>query len=143
MSNPRLSFFRRLFSFRSLLLINVGVIGFLCLSLGREFVRQMDIQYNLFKLQEEVATLGQYHAELEDLYTSIQTVSYMEREARLKLGMQKPGEQVVVVQDSLQALAGEGERETGVEETMAQIAAGTMVADYYSNIKKWWFYSIR
>ncbi len=140
MSSARLSFFRRLLSFRLFLIINLGVIGFLCLSLGREFVRQMDIQHNLAELQEEVSVLGQYHAELQDFYTSIQTVSYMEREARLKLGMQKQGEQVVVVQDSLQASATEGEEEMGVEETMAQIASGTMAADSYSNIKKWWFY---
>ena len=138
MSHQRLSFFRRLLSFRLLLLVNVGVIIFLCVSLGREFVRQMDIKQSVASLQEEVAALSRKHTELQDLYTSIQTVSYMEREARLKLGLQKPGEQVVIVQDSatLQTMP----EEDGVEETMAQIASGNVARVSYSNPKKWWFY---
>ena len=66
----------------------------------------------------------------------------MEREARLKLGMQKPGEQVVVVQDPLseQTQGEEAGVETGVEETMAQIALGGGSTVSYSNVKKWWFY---
>lgn len=138
MSHQHSSFFRRILSFRILLLVNVGVIVFLCLSLGREFVRQLDIKQNVAALQEEVGVLSQRHTELQDLYTSIQTISYVEREARLKLGLQKPGEQVVIVQDpvALQAL----QEEVGVEETMAQIASGEVSHVSYSNPKKWWFY---
>src|SRR3989339_1300615 len=108
MAKERKPFLKQILGLRSLFLINVVVIAFLSLSLGREFMRHVDIQQDVQDLQEQSESLAARHLQLTELHTAIQTESFIEREARLKLGMSKPGEQVVVIQ--------EGKVEEGIED---------------------------
>ncbi|MEK7764654.1 MAG: hypothetical protein AAB368_00315 [bacterium] len=56
-----------------------------------------------------------------------ETSGFLEREARLKLNLQKPGETVVVVERSAAAAA-------------SSTARAVPVRERYSNVERWWLY---
>ncbi len=145
MPAERLSFYKRLFRFRWLLVINLGLVVFLGMSLGREYVRSRDIQSQIDALTAQADALQAHNLELSELATAFQTESFLEREARLKLGLKKPGETVVIVQeeagvvpvstvqgDSSVAATNADPRTalTEQQETLATLA----------NPWKWWYY---
>lgn len=91
------SIISRILSFRYLFVLNLVVIGLLFAGFGREYVRARDIQRDIGELQQRAQQLQAKNLELTELATALRTQSNIEREARLKLGLKKPGENVVVV----------------------------------------------
>lgn len=98
MPQPRKSLIRRLLELRLLLVVNGVILVLLALSFGREFVRNFEIQRDIDRLQSQSVELSAKNLQIAQLNTAFQTESFIEREARLKLGMKKPGENVVVIQ---------------------------------------------
>ena len=139
MPKERNQFYKRLLSFRYLLVINVVIIVLLSLSLGREVVRNYEIQSEINSLEAQAEGLAAENIEISDLYTAIQTESYIEREARLKLGMKKPGESVVVVQDDHEGVLME-ETTTQTLENSMQNLIKTVPKQELANTRKWWYY---
>lgn len=99
MSLSRSSFFHRLIHWRFLILVNIIVIAFLGMAFGRELVRSRAIDSEINEMQTRVDALLARNYELAQLQNALGTESFIEREARLKLGLKKPGESVVVIQD--------------------------------------------
>gem|GEM_PF-219740 len=77
--------------FELILLVGLG------LAVGREMIRRHQIQSQIQSLEDQAVALEKQNAELSDLINVISTPNYQEEQARLKLGMQKPGESVVAV----------------------------------------------
>jgi cell division protein FtsB len=140
MTSHRQSFISRLIRWRFFIVVNVVIIVFLSLTFGREFFRSREIQSEINKLQSQADTLAARNIALSELQTAIQTESFIEREARLKLGMKKPGEEVVVISGE----AGPGS--TVQEETEDKSDPLNLVLDNQSestriaNSTKWWYY---
>ena len=127
--------FKRFLRFRYLFAINLVILLFLFVSLGRELVRSLQIQKDIAVLQAKADTLMADNLEIAKLNTVLQTESFLEREARLKLGLKKPGEQVVVVETDPQKQTGEllpGPLET--------LIGGAQPLQTASNPAKWWYY---
>jgi len=99
MPEIRKPLWKRFIEFRLLFLINAAVLVALGFSFGREWVRNHEIQQEISRLVEEERSLQTRNLQIADLNTAFRTESFIEREARLKLGMKKPGENVVVIQD--------------------------------------------
>jgi cell division protein FtsB len=95
---------QRLIRWRFLIIVHVGVIVFWGMSLGRETVRSRSIQAQINELKASAQGLEARNIEISELRTAMQTEAFIEREARLKLGLKKPGETVVVVQDGQDGL---------------------------------------
>ena len=138
MPTPRGTFFERLIRWRLLLVVNLLVIVFLGLALSREVVRSRSINAQIAQLQAQADELAAQNIDLSQLRTAMQTESYIEREARLKLGMKKPGETVVVVQEG-----------TGADRRVGEIADARDPLDLVldgqekiavANPMKWWYY---
>lgn len=138
------SFIRRLLGLRVVLVVNVVVLILLSLSFGREFVRNYSIQKDVAELRQTAQQLEARNLEIAEMHTQMQTESFIEKEARLKLGLKKPGERVIVVQED-----GEGDVSNNEEKTAN--AAGRENATFddsldgedqktVSNAKKWWYY---
>lgn len=139
MPSPRGTFLGRLIRWRLLLVVNFLVIAFLGVSLSREVVRSRAIGAEIAQLQAQADELAAQNIDLSELRTAMQTESYIEREARLKLGLKKPGEKVVVVQD------GQG-TDMGEEQTGDASDPLDLVLDdqdphaAIANPTKWWYY---
>ncbi|HTK60287.1 MAG TPA: septum formation initiator family protein [Candidatus Baltobacteraceae bacterium] len=92
----------------------------------RETVRSRQIDHEIEALQNEAERLRVRNFQISALESSLSSGEFLEREARMKLGLQKEGEQAVVIRK---------------EETRA--AAGAAEAEPpkpWSNTKKWWTY---
>ena len=127
--------FKRFLRFRYLFAINLVILLFLFVYLGRELVRSLQIQKDIAVLQAKADTLIAGNLEIAKLNTVLQTESFLEREARLKLGLKKPGEQVVVVETDPQKQSDEilpGPLET--------LIGGAQPLQKVSNPAKWWYY---
>ncbi len=135
-------FIKRLLGFRLLFVVNAVVLVFLFVSFGREFVRNRQIQGDIADLQAQADALAIRNLEISELHTALQTESYIEREARLKLGMKKPGEQVVVVQRPPAGESGTGEGSPPEEaaDPFQQLKDASAEGETVANPAKWWYY---
>lgn len=146
MPAERLPLHKRFLRFRWLLLINLVLVVFLGMSLGREYMRSRDIQTQIDELTAQAEALQAHNLELTELATAFQTESYLEREARLKLGLKKPGETVVIVQEEQGRAVSENDQEKAnpsEEPSSDPRAALTEEQDALlalANPWKWWYY---
>jgi len=138
MPKPRTSFFKRLLGLRLLLVANMVVLVLLSLSFGREFVRNFEIQKEIERLQTQEEELAARNLQITKLNTAFQTESFIEREARLKLGMKKPGENVVVIQQP--AVGGEPSDEEEEKDPLNLLAEEEDPYRNLANSTKWWYY---
>lgn len=142
MRKPRPSFLKNLFGLRIFLVINLVILFFLALSFGKEFMRNYDIQKEINELQARADDLESRNSEIAKLSTVIQTEFFVEREARLKLGLSKPGEKVVII-EGVQELTDRGAERTGdVIDHINQFTSDDEAVDLKSinNVTLWWYY---
>lgn len=143
MPNPPSTFFSRLIRWRWLFVLNVLLVGFLGMTLGREYLRTREIQKEISELQAQADALATRNIQLGELQTAVQTQSFIEREARLKLGMKKPGEGVVVIQEGEIGEKGQigqkGENEI-TEDPLGLVLDAENSTPQVANSTKWWYY---
>lgn len=85
---------------RALSLPLMLAIGFVCitgLSAARELYRREQVRAELQTLEERVTKLQDRKLEVSQILQRLQTTEVIDREARLRLNMQKPGERVYVL----------------------------------------------
>lgn len=138
MPAPKMPFLKRLLRWRFLIVVNILIVLVLGMSLGREIVRSRSIQSEITQLQEEAESLAARNIEISELKIAMQTESYIEREARLKLGMKKEGETVVVIQDDSAVADAEGG--TASDPLGYVIEAEEVSSEPVANPTKWWYY---
>lgn len=76
--------------------IALVVVGY---GLVKSAIRRAEIEREIRSLQAEIAEHKTKSDELSKLIGYLNTQEYKEKEARLELGLQKPGENVVVITD--------------------------------------------
>ncbi len=92
---------------------------------AREAFRARRIDQEIQALKQEAESLRVRNFQVSSLQASLESGEFLEREARVKLGLQKEGERVVVLRkDAPQAPKYE--------------AASAPVFEEWSNAKKWW-----
>lgn len=133
MHRERESLFKRILGFRFLFIINGIVLLLFSFAFGREYLRNREIQGDISRLQEQAEELAARNLQITELKTAFQTESFVEREARLKLGMKKPGEQVVVIQR-------EEEGSASSPQDPLRILNNPNEPDDVANPTKWWYY---
>lgn len=103
--------------------------GLFAMGLVRETIRSRQINGEIVKLQEEAESLRARNFEIANLTASLEDEEFLEREARLKLGLKKAGEEVVILkQDS---------PSSGIRRVSG---ASVDVFEKWSPAKKWWMY---
>lgn len=133
------SFFERLIKWRFFFVVNLLIIVLLSLSFGRQFVRDYDIQKEIDSLQKEVDVLLVANMEISELQTAVQTKSFIEREARLKLGMKKPGEEVVIIKERVNNDRDIVDSEDP-SDPLGLVLDGSVDSIFVANHTKWWYY---
>ncbi len=114
----------------------VLIIGFFILVtvvffLAKEFYKKRQIQNEIQKLEEEAAHINRENLEIQDKIAYLQSRDYQEREAKDKLNLQNPGENVVVIKPGVAR-----EQDMGAEnENFPQPLPPNI-----SNPQKWWKY---
>jgi cell division protein FtsB len=140
MPQARRTFIQRVIKWRFFFVVNLLLIIFLGMTLGREFFRTREIQNEINELQAQADSLSARNIMLSELQIAVQTESFIEREARLKLGMKKPGEEVVVVKDGeVEQKVAEGSSE-GSEDPLGLALWLQEDQPRVANATKWWYY---
>ncbi len=125
-SHDNASWWRRLLRSRLMLSINLMLIGFVGWSLMREVSTGNEVSADLANLKKQIVGLEAQNNGYADTISKLGTPGFVEREARLKLGYQKPGEQVLMLRDNASAPSAAAE---APEDTSS-----------LSNPQKWWRY---
>lgn len=92
--------YARIWNSRAFVLFLIVVLLMILSSVVREIVQRVETQREITRLEEEVAQLSQRNTEVTNAIALLQTSTFYEKEARLKLGVQKPGEQLVLLPDN-------------------------------------------
>ena len=95
------------------------------IALGRESYRFFRVNQEIKDLEQRIVELEKSSEELAKMEEYFQSEEFLEKEARLKLNLTKPGEKVIIVKQPEGFMDGEGR--------------GVAVEDV-SNIQKWWNY---
>jgi cell division protein FtsB len=117
----------------SKIFISLGliVLVFISIALGREIAHRNQIRNQIESLKSEISSLEQKNIELGSLIEYLKTPSFKEKEARTRLGLQKPGESVISVP----------EEEINEENSNLNIENSTNNSKIANtNPKKWWSY---
>ncbi len=137
MPEHKKSLIRRILELRIFLVINMLVLAFLALSFGREFMRDWEINREIESLRTEAEELEVHNLEIANLNNELNSETFIEGEARLKLGLVKPGEQLVVVVDEDDvASVSLNENQAPLQHINYQQENNFEVA----NPTRWWYY---
>ncbi|MFH1142861.1 MAG: septum formation initiator family protein [Candidatus Uhrbacteria bacterium] len=136
MPAPKKSFIRRILELRMFLLVNLLILFFLSLSFGREFLRDYQIQREINNLRADAESLEARNFEIIDFNTELQTQAYLEEEARLRLGLGDPGENLVII------INDDGEQVIGSEVNSEQLIThnSQLTTLKASNPQRWYYY---
>jgi cell division protein FtsB len=119
----------RLLARKRVLALNLAIFGLAIWGFTGEAIRNRDLRREIADLQERADQLAKDNLVLTRHGERIAEGQTMESEARLKLNMMKPGEQVVVIRGELS--------HAGAQEDAKPPAAP---AAPESNAVKWWRY---
>ncbi len=112
------------------LMANVAVLLVVGVATIRESYRGWTVDAEIRSLEQKAQALEGRKTQLSELAAKMQDQSFIEREARSKLGLQKPGEHVVVL---------EGVAATQRAWQLDPVAQ-TAPSDTESNPRRWWRY---
>ena len=82
---------------KGVLVVLIIFIGFLAISNWRLYQRRVELRAQITEVQKEIDAQKQKNQELVQGSSDLTNQEYLEKIAREKLGLKKPGEQVVVV----------------------------------------------
>lgn len=127
-SNKKSNFKFRFFSSLAWLIPGAIILIFISSSYLKVAFQKATIQKELAILAREKEKLETNNKDLAGLLDYFASESYKEREMRLKLDLQKPGEHVIIISQ-------EGENVSSVNSP-----EGTKDNSRFANLKKWWNY---
>lgn len=108
--------------------ISIVLLLFFGFTFGREALKNYEISQEIKNLERQAEDLEVKNAELADLSKKLNTLEYLESEARTKFGLKKEGEQAAIIVP-----------ENGVSIIKNTIRAGEQ-KNNNSNSSKWWNY---
>ena len=112
--------------------MNIALFAFVAWGLTGEFMRSREMHAEVERLQARAVELESRNLEVARLARQFAASEAAEREARLKLGLKRPGEDVVIVRDEdLLPLEAAATAEAGSEETDGSVGL-------WDNFRSWW-----
>jgi len=121
------SFFWRMISSKIVIIFLFIFLILLAVATSKTAKKRYKIEREVYNLKREIAELEKQKNEFSQLIEYLNTLSFKENEARLKLGLQKEGEKTVIITSPYSELKSE---ETAEDKKTLPI----------SNISKWWKY---
>lgn len=120
------NFFYRLFSSqRFLAILSLTFLIILLFPIAKTYTQKKLMEKEISDIQEEIAVYQKNNQELKEMIAYLESDQSLEEQARLNLNLKKPGEQVVVIDNSKNTV--DSSTATTTEETVG-------------NFAKWWNY---
>lgn len=134
-------FIKKLFSSKAFLFLISLILIALVTSLGRESYRKYLLVKEINQLKADIEQMEGKSQQLANLMEYFKEESYLEKEARLKLNLKKPGEEVVILSERSNADPEVSlTSEQGAEE-QKDIGANSIENNKETtNYWKWWEY---
>ena len=130
--NQSSSLLHRLLNSKVLIIVELCVVLFFTVAVVKEISRRWEINQEVKKLHAQIDSAKGKSTELSGLISYFQSDYYQEKEARLKLGLQKEGEQAVTIP---------GLRDSATTSASVPTYLDTVVRDSTTSIpSKWWNY---
>jgi len=85
---------------KAVLAANLVLLALMGWGFAGEFVRNRDMQKEIDRLSAQADGLAAKNFEIAQIGQKLASSDTLEREARLNLGLQKPGESVIIVRDT-------------------------------------------
>jgi len=141
MSKSQRNFVSKLFHSRLFYLVNMILVILIGISFAREMIHRKDISSQILGLQKQAEALQSEQQSLLELKDAVQTKIFIESEARLKLGLQKPGESLVIVKgiQGEETIAAKGVKNQVLNNEQNEFAEGGDES-LLANSTKWWYY---
>jgi len=98
-------------------------------NVGSESYQKYQLNQEIDNFKIEIEELEKNNKQLADLMEYLKKEPYLEREARLKLNLMKPGEKVIILPD-------ESIQEASVTENIIESSSEEETANYW----EWWQY---
>lgn len=114
---------------KTVLAANLALLVLAGWGFGGEFMRSRDMQQDIDRLRAQADALETKNFEMARLGRGLTSSDAMEREARLKLGLQRPGESVIIIKD-IQPPPPAKPADTATSDAQPRV----------SNALKWWRY---
>lgn len=89
--------YMRLWRSRGFVVVLIVIVVVITSSAIKEALRRVETQKEIAVLEQEVQSMQQRNTEIQDTIALLQTSSYHDKEARVKLGVQKEGERVIIL----------------------------------------------
>lgn len=115
----------RLLHSKTFIIFLIVILILVVIALGRESYRYFKISQEIKSLERRVEELEKSNEELSKMGEYFQSEEFLEKEARLKLNLARPGEKLIIVK-----------MPEGLEEERQE----TVIAKEISNIQRWWEY---
>lgn len=80
-----------------ILIIAIVALVFFIVGLTKEIMNRRSINEQIDGLNSQIQELQSQNSQISDLINTWQDGSHLEKEARLRLGLQKPGEKAVII----------------------------------------------
>jgi cell division protein FtsB len=88
---------KNFFSSANLLLVLTIILIFLICSLARQTIKYFTIKKEINNLEKDIEKMEKKNLEMSASLEYLNSEFYKEKEARLKFGLQKPGEKVIIL----------------------------------------------
>lgn len=111
--------------------LGLAVIILLSFPLTENISKRNRIEDEVTQLKNEIETLESQNKNLDNLIGYLESDEFVEEQARLNLGLKKPGEKIVVIKDEGRVAGASDKKEEDRENSLS---------DKKSNPKKWWNY---
>src|SRR3989338_5352459 len=118
-------------SSKVLFFVSLFILIFFSVNLTKEVINRKDLQQDVDKLEAEINGLESRNKELSDLIGYFKSLDFVEEEARTKLNLRKPGENIIIVPEEAGVIAGTNQDYSTILEAEVEIL---------SNAQKWWNY---
>lgn len=135
MDSKKQSTLNRLLRSKLVIILELVILVGLSIALGKEVLLKYQVQNEISELETEISELEHRNVELGSLINYLDSDEYKEEQARLKLGLQKPGESVITV------LGVSTESEIVPVESLAYNTH--TLDDTKTNPQRWWDYFFR
>ncbi len=109
----------------------VVVLGLFGFSVYKENIKKKEIEKDIATLQEQADKIKKENMTLSDRISYLGSKDYQEVQAKDKLNLQSPGENVVII-----APKSSGQVSTSQPESSQVVSQ----SDYVPNFQKWWQY---
>lgn len=129
---------KKIFSSKAFLFAVIFVLIFFIISVGRESYHKHQLTKEINNLKLEIERLDGNNQQLANLMDYFKEESFLEKEARLKLNLKKPGEKVVIISDYFDSVNPNDSINNDIK-TGGELSQNT-TSEKSANYWKWWEY---